>query len=459
MATNNEKGIGQQFDDPGSPIRQDVQQTPVVPDLDESHRKKILWKMDLRIIPMVTTLYLLSFLDRGNIGNARVLGMAEDINLAANEYNIALMVFFFPYALLEVPANILLKKLRPSYPGCAFYLTLWYAPQDLAFRQGMFFSAASAAGAFSGLLAYGIDHMDGTANLAGWRWIFILEGLITCLVGLAAFFWIHDSPKTAKFLDPTEKAWARNRLMRKTASGRLIEETESLQWKYIVQGLTDWQIYLAVFINWATACSIYGMSFFLPQIVRQLGYTGQQANLLTIPVYVTAAILTVLLCWLSDRVKKRSIFVMCLLGGMLFGFIFAISGSASGNVPGLVYAGCFISTACCYPAYVLTISWILPNVAPTYKRAVASAVLIGVGNLGGVFASNFYRSEDAPEYLLGHGMEIMMICIGFIALNVLRFLYTKENKARLHRQEAVANMTEEELADMGDRSPTFRYQL
>jgi len=262
----------------------------------------------------------------------------------------------------------------------------------------MFFSAASAAGAFSGLLAYGIDHMDGTANLAGWRWIFILEGLITCLVGVAAFFWIHDSPKTAVFLDPTEKAWARNRLMRKTASGRLIEETETLQWKYIVQGLTDWQIYLAVFINWATACSIYGMSYFLPQIVRQLGYTGQQANLLTIPVYVTAAILTVLLCWLSDRVKKRSIFVMCLLGGMLFGYIFAISGSASGNVPGLVYAGCFISTACCYPAYVLTIvsvtltspsdvlmslqSWILPNVAPTYKRAVASAVLIGVGNLG-----------------------------------------------------------------------------
>lgn len=76
-----------------------------------------------------------------------------------------------------------------------------------------------------------------------------------------------------------------------------------------------------------------------------------------------------------------------------------------------------------------------------------------------MFASNFYRAEDAPEYLLGHGMEIMMTSIGFIALNILRFLYKKENKARLLRQEAVANMTEEELADMGDRSPTFKYQL
>lgn len=225
----------------------------------------------------------------------------------------------------------------------------------------MFFSAASAAGAFSGLLAYGIDHMDGTAALSGWRWIFILEGLVTCVVGVAAFFLIYDQPKTANFLNETERAWARNRLMRKTASGRLIEETQDLKWKYVVQGLTDWQVWLGVLINWATACTIYGMSYFLPQIVSQLGYTGQQANLLTIPVYVCAAILTVSLCWYSDRVKKRSIFIMCLLGGMFTGFIFAIAGSASGNVPGLVYAGCFIATACCYPAYVLTIVSLAPQ--------------------------------------------------------------------------------------------------
>ena len=77
----------------------------------------------------------------------------------------------------------------------------------------------------------------------------------------------------------------------------------------------------------------------------------------------------------------------------------------------------------------------------------------------GVFASNFYRAQDSPQFLLGHGMEIMMICIGFTSLNVLRFLYNRENKTRLHKQEDVANRTEEELADMGDRSPTFKYVL
>jgi len=89
---------------------------------------------------------------------------------------------------------------------------------------------------------------------------------------------------------------------------------------------------------------------------------------------------------------------------------------------------------------------------------VASAVLIGVGNLGGVYASNWYRPQDAPKYLLGHGMEIMVVVFGFIAVNVLRFSYRKINKARESQQEAATNMTEEELSAMGDRSPTFRYQ-
>ncbi|KAL8661533.1 MAG: hypothetical protein Q9168_008375 [Polycauliona sp. 1 TL-2023] len=158
--------------------------------------KKVLLKMDLHLIPMLALLYLLSFLDRGNIGNARIEGLVDSLHMTGPQYNWCLTVFFFTYCVFEVPSNLLLKRLRPSiwlpsimvawglvmtlmgvvqdfkglliarlflgvteaglYPGVAYYITMWYCRTEAQFRQAMFFSAASVAGAFSGLLAFAI---------------------------------------------------------------------------------------------------------------------------------------------------------------------------------------------------------------------------------------------------------------------------------------------------------------
>ena len=130
---------------------------------------------------------------------------------------------------------------------------MWYAPEDLAFRQGMFFSAASAAGGFSGLLAYAINKMNGLGGYSGWRWIFIVEGAATVIVAFIAFFLIHDFPDTAKFLDAEEKAWAIERVKysvqgRSGETGKVQEEAEAFKWKYVKAGLTDWQIWIAVIV-------------------------------------------------------------------------------------------------------------------------------------------------------------------------------------------------------------------
>jgi MFS family permease len=200
----------------------------------------------------------------------------------------ALTVFFFTYSAFELPSNILLKKLRPSiwlpgimvawgivtlcigfvqnyhgllaariflglseaglFPGVAYYLTMWYAPEDLAFRQGMFFSAASTAGAFSGLLAYAINKMDGAGGYAGWRWIFLVEGAITVLVAFVAFTLMHDEPATAKFLTQEEKAWVANRLSYSGNSGGEVS-SDKFNWKYVRAGVTDWQVWISIFVS------------------------------------------------------------------------------------------------------------------------------------------------------------------------------------------------------------------
>ena len=395
------------------------------PDTSNVNPKKVLLKMDLRLIPMLALLYLLSFLDRGNIGNAKIEGLVESLHMTEPQYNWTLTVFFFTYCVFEVPSNLVLKRLRPSiwlptimvawgtvmtlmgivqdfkglliarlflglteaglYPGVAYYITLWYVRTEAQFRQAMFFSAASVAGAFSGLLAFAIAKMDGVGNYEGWRWIFILEGLLTVLVAIVAFFTIYDFPETANFLTPAERAWVTHRLRYQgsTTSGRLVAESEGFKWKYVRAAFLDWQIYLALWMYWGIVCPLYGISLFLPSIIKELGYTSSTAQLLTVPIYITAAVLAIAIAWYSDRSGERSPYVFSCLCVTGIGFIMVIAASAHGDVPGVVYAGIFIAVCGIYPAFPGNVTWLSNNLAGIYKRSAGMAIHIGVGNLAG----------------------------------------------------------------------------
>lgn len=141
---------------------------------------------------------------------------------------------------------------------------MWYCRHEIQFRQALFFSAASIAGAFSGLLAFAISKMDGTAGLEGWRWIFILEGIATVVVAFAAFFLIHDFPDTASFLTEEEKAFVIHRLKyqgqakmtvgdAETQARAQVEQAEEFEWKYVWQAFKDWQIWVNIFVYWGVS--------------------------------------------------------------------------------------------------------------------------------------------------------------------------------------------------------------
>ncbi|KAK4122992.1 MFS general substrate transporter [Parathielavia appendiculata] len=467
--------------------------------LDE---KAILRKMDLRLIPVLALLYLLSFLDRGNIGNAKIEGLQEDLGMTDDQYNWCLTAFFFTYAAFEVPSNLMLKRVRPSiwlpaimvawgvvmtlmgivhnyagllsariflgvteaglFPGVAYYLTNWYRRDEIQLRQAMFFSAASVAGAFSGLLAFGIGKMDGIAGLHGWQWIFILEGIATVVVACIAFFALHDFPETAKFLTEEERAFVVYRLKYQGQSEdpnrAQVAQADEFRWKYARDAFLDWQIWVNVFVYWGIVCPLYGISLFLPTIIRQLGYQSSQAQLMTVPVYITAAILAVIAAYFSDRVGKRSPFIIGFLLVMVIGFSMCIATDPKEN-PRVVYAGVFVAACAIYPAFPGVIAWLSNNLSGSLKRSVGMAIQIGVGNLGGAMASNFYRAKDAPQYKLGHGLELGFIGAGIIASLILLIGYSAQNKKRARKiQDGVLDSyTVEELSAKGDRAITFRY--
>lgn len=174
---------------------------------------------------------------------------------------------------------------------------MWYCRHEIQFRQALFFSAASIAGAFSGLLAVAISKMDGVAGLEGWRWIFILEGIITVLVAFCAYFLIHDFPDTATFLTEEERAFAVHRLkyqgqenLGNAAGGggdvegqarAQVEQAEEFEWAFVWQAFTDWQIWVNIFVYWGVSFPSVQTSF--PWLCLScLGWATSAERLLTI---------------------------------------------------------------------------------------------------------------------------------------------------------------------------------
>lgn len=137
------------------------------------------------------------------------------------------------------------------FPAATFLITEWYLRFEVQTRLAIFYTAASMAGAFSGLLAFAIQKMDGIAGLAGWRWIFILEGAATVFIGFTVLWLLPDSPERASWLTPEEKKFLRARLEKDsgTKAGR-VETLDHFKLKYLTAALTDWKIWFTVLIFW-----------------------------------------------------------------------------------------------------------------------------------------------------------------------------------------------------------------
>ncbi|KAB2570989.1 putative transporter [Lasiodiplodia theobromae] len=471
-----------------------------VPEFDAKETRRILRKVDYRLLPMLTLLYVLSFIDRSNIGNAKVAGMNKDLGLTGSQYNIALTVFFFPYALFEVPSNVVLKLVKPSiwiasmmiawgtvmtlmgivqsygglvgarvalgfaetgfFPASTYLLTTWYKRFELQTRMAVFFSAASLAGAFSGLLAFAIQNMDGIAGLGGWRWIFILEGIATVVIGVSCLKLLPNSPETASFLKPEERRFLVRRLQADSGTKTGHVETEDLfHWPTIRAALVEWKIWFAIIIYWGNSISLYGFTYSAPSVILGLGYSAANAQLLTIPIYVLGVISTILVSYYADAYRTRWPFIVapfCLAAAGFLGLLCI----PHPRLPGLTYAFLFCIPAGVYPPLIGVLSWIGNNLAPSWKRAVGMALLISMGNLGGAIGSNVYLEAQAPHYWLGFGFGLGISLAAIAATVVLKVAFERLNaeKEKMGSEEEVrARFTEEELRRMGDKSPLFRY--
>ncbi|GAB7337480.1 hypothetical protein MBLNU457_g2811t1 [Dothideomycetes sp. NU457] len=461
-------------------------------EIDPICERALVRKLDLIIIPPVMLCYILSFLDRVNIGNAVLYGLETDLRLSSQQYQTAVSILFVTYILSELPSNLILKHyVRPSrwisfittawgiiatltgvtqnyaglivcrlllglvegglFPGLAIYLTFFYTKRELGLRVGYLFVSAAIAGACGGLLAYGIGHMDGVAGQRGWRWIMILEGIPTFVLGVACWFWLADGPETAYFLTSEEKELM---LRRRAAQGGQVDHFD---WKDAKKGLRDWKIYAFSFGQFGGDTMLYGFSTFLPTIIKGLnpGWSSALVQVLTIPVYATGAVVYISVAILSDRTGRRGPFA-CALGLVsIIGYAMLMSKSSSG----VHYAGCFLVACGLYVLVGIPLAW-LPNNNPRYgKRTTATGLQLTIGNTSGIMAGFLYPAREGPRFLRGHGVTLALVAWSVCVYAFMSWYFTQENRKRRNgeRDEKITGMSEEEITALGDENPRYRF--
>ncbi|QSZ33161.1 hypothetical protein DSL72_002747 [Monilinia vaccinii-corymbosi] len=464
---------------------------------DSAATKKLVRKLDLRLIPILSTIYLVCFLDRANIGNARLEGLEKDLHMAGLDYNIALSVFFPFYIAVGVPSNIIMKKLRPSvwlativlvwsvvmvctglvhdfagflvarcllgiaegglYPGVVYYITMWYPRHECGFRMALFFAMATVAGAFGGLFARGISEMSGVGGKNGWSWIFIIEGLLSVFVACISYWAIGDYPKYAKFLSEPE---------RKEVMGRLTNDRHLLSddWnsKYIWQALKDWKIYVKMLISFCMTTTLYSLSLFLPTIVKDMGYTRNAAQLMTVPPYVVACFFTISASFIADKAKQRGVFILGFLAVTITGFALLI---VSGKTP-IQYAGASICISGIFPTTPLMTAWVGNNLSGSLKRGVGFGMVVSFANFGGIVAAFVYRSVDSPRFIAGHATLLGLLTLSFVLTAFMMSYYWLEN-ARRDARDAERGLTADtytpemklEQQHEGDDATFWRYTI
>ncbi|OJJ00072.1 hypothetical protein ASPVEDRAFT_51333 [Aspergillus versicolor CBS 583.65] len=463
--------------------------------------KKVVRKIDFRLIPIMAILYLLSHIDRGNIGNAKIEGMDKDLELVGNQYNIASTIFFVPYIIFEVPSNIVLKKVRPSiwlsfliiawgvvmtcmgvvknfdgliacrvilgvfeagfFPGAVYIVSTWYPRHELQQRLALFYTASAFSGALSGLLAFGIARMDGARGIDGWRWIFLIEGAITVTAGLVMPLLIIDTPERAKWLSDDEKRFVDLRL-RLSGVRSNSEEGDKFSWKLLIRTMVDWKIFLAILLAWANSVPNAAFKFTMPQIINQLGFSTAESQLLTIPPYVCGGISAWVTGRFSDRFSWRMPFIVGPLSILVVAMavLFKYSENVKDNVPAM-YIGVVLAQIGIYPLLPGISAWTGNNLAPSWKRSIGLAWVLAAGNLGSIVGTNVFLDREGPRYPTGYGTALGIICLGVGCAVTMEFFLWRSNKAnsRLSEDELREQYTPEQLDAMGERSPLYRYTL
>ncbi|KAK3390009.1 major facilitator superfamily domain-containing protein [Podospora didyma] len=439
---------------------------------DEAENKrltrKLLRKLDTRILPVFVLLVLCSFLDRTNVGNAKVYKMDVELGLSSLQYQQGLVAFYPLYIAAEIPSNLVLKKVTPRiwialmtflwglfcmclgfvhnfnqftalrallglaegglFPGMVLYLSTIYTRSELALRIGVLYTSTSLSSGFGGLLARAMGSIGDRGGLTAWRWIFVIEGLFTLLCAAFTYIMLPNTLPTASFLTPEERELAIARqvgVKHGTGNG---EGQEKFKWAEVRRGLLYPLTWLTACAYFALLSAIYSIGLFLPTIILKLGYSANDAQLMSVPPYAIAACATLAVAFISDRLKARGLIMLCTMPVAIIGY--AVIANIDNDHPNVKYGMTIMMCTGVYSSVPPVLAWLSNNSAGHYKRATAAALQLAIANCGGILSVFLYPDTDGPAFHRGHNVILGLLVAGwfFVLSNVLLCMKINRDK-------------------------------
>ncbi|KAF7547213.1 hypothetical protein G7Z17_g7905 [Cylindrodendrum hubeiense] len=446
--------------------------------IDPEKEKATVRKFDRYVLPQFVIIQVLSYLDRTNIGNARIFGFEEDLNFKGNDFANLTSLFYVTYVIFEIPWVLAVKKYGANsviaiaiiawsvvvigtgfihnytqavvlrlilgfteagiFPALSFLISTIYPRESQGKRIAVLYGSTALAGAFGGLIAYAIQLMGDRLGLEAWRWLFIIEGAISIVFGLTCWATLPRSSEEAWFLKEDEKKLMKDRRARDIA----YTGSDEFSWSYVWMAFTDTMVWAAALSLFCAGVPLFGFGTFLPTIIKGLGFESLQVNYLTIPVYVTGCLILAAVTFTSDRLKKRAAIAVCVPLIVITGYAIPIGTPVAG-------AGFFAMFLCS------GVAWVSNNIKPDHKRSAALPFFVSIANISGVVSGQVYPSSSSPRYILGNAVSLSMEFLAGCGIVVIYFILRRRNQIKAkQRDDGVTDNGEK-----GDKSLDFEYIL
>jgi type II secretory pathway pseudopilin PulG len=315
----------------------------------------------------------------------------------------------------------------PFYPGAVYFLSCWYTKKELGIRMAFLICGLLLSNAFAGLISAGIlSGMQGVGKIAAWRWLFILEGLATIVIGIIALCLLPNYPGTTKWLSEEERVVAQGRLAKDAGSADVLDEEKVSMWIGIKWAVKDYRTWLFAGLQLSASAAI-SYSHFFPTLIKELGFKSSTTTLLlTSPPYIFAFIWALSLAFNADRRQTRSPHAAISMLVSIVGTILLIAMPTKYRWARYVFT--FLVASGSFGVYSTTYTWLSSTIVrPPVKRAAAIGFANTLSNSAALFGGYFWLDEYSPAFRQSWGCSLAFMFSGLACTLALRIVLKRAN--------------------------------